>query len=547
MLKAYKSDVLLCLADLSNDEVFTPPTIANRMLDLLPEKIWGNPNIKILDPAAKSGVFLREAAKRMLNAQVPDFQKNLDEIEERKRNGKALTQKQLQFQEKLQDKINHIFRHQLFALPITELTALLTRRSVYCSKDAQNKHSVVQGFGDRQGNMRFFADIAHEWKNDKCTLCGASQSEYQRENGKEQHAYAFIHYEQLLQKWSEIKDMHFDVIIGNPPYQLSDGGGTGDSAKPIYHLFVEQAKKLEPEHLVLLVPSRWLKGGKGLKKFREEMQNDTRLKKLYDFEDAKEVFKGINLDGGVCYFHWDKHHQGKVEYTYKPKQGEVVISMRYLKNEFSQTAIRDERQISIIQKSGSLKEEKFSQIVSPRNPYGFFADLFNNPEKYPQYALSEKANTDLYKVYGVKGKKGGAKRIFAYIDKQHIQKNTSMANKYKLFFSKAYMTTATVPPKIILGKPKEVCTETFLNIGCFDSKEQALNCLSYICTKFFRALLFFNRHSLNISQSSFNLIPLQDFSKSWTDEALYQKYKLNAKEIEFIENNIKEMDFSYEE
>lgn len=455
MLKAYKSDVLLCLADLSNDEVFTPPAISNRMLDLLPESIWANPDIKILDPAAKSGVFLREAAKRMLNAQVPNFQKNLDEIEERKKDGKPLTQKLLQFQADLQSHINRIFTTQLYGLPITELTALLSRRSVYCSKDARNEHSVVQGFDNGQGNMRFFADIHHQWQDGKCTLCGASAKTLNREESKEQHAYAFIHYEQLLQKWSEIKDMHFDVIIGNPPYQLSDGGGTGDSAKPIYHLFIQQAKKLNPDHLVLLVPSRWLKGGKGLKKFREEMQEDTRLKKLYDFEDAKEIFKGINLDGGVCYFLWDKHYQGKVEYHYKPKQGEMLSSLRYLKNEFSETSIRDDRQISIIQKSS--QEENFSQIVSPRNPYGFFADLFNNPEKYPQYALSEKANTDLYKVYGVKGKKGGAKRMFAYIDKQHIQKNTSMANKYKLFFSKAYMTTATVPPKIILGKPKEVC------------------------------------------------------------------------------------------
>ncbi|MBR3425622.1 MAG: Eco57I restriction-modification methylase domain-containing protein, partial [Neisseriaceae bacterium] len=349
MLKAYKSDVLLCLADLSNDEVFTPPTIANRMLDLLPESIWANPNIKILDPAAKSGVFLREAAKRMLNAQVPDFQKNLDEIEERKKEGKALTQKQLQFQEKLQNKINHIFINQLFALPITELTALLTRRSVYCSKDAMNEHSVVQGFDDTQGNMRFFADIHHQWENGKCTSCGASAKTLDREDGKEQHAYAFIHYEQLVKKWSEIQDMHFDVIIGNPPYQLSDGGAQA-SAKPIYHLFVEQAKKLNPDYLVMITPSRWFAGGKGLDNFRAEMLSDTRIREIHDFPNSSNIFNGVEIKGGVNFFLWDKNYcDDSMIYTHHDKQT-ISQMKRPLKEKNADTFIRYNEAISILRK-----------------------------------------------------------------------------------------------------------------------------------------------------------------------------------------------------
>lgn len=335
--------------------------------------------------------------------------------------------------------------------------------------------------------------------------------------------------------------MKFDVIIGNPPYQISDGGGTGDSAKPIYHLFVQQAKKISKKYFSMILPSRWMKGGKGLDSFRKEMMEDKRIKVLHDYEDAKKCFPGVHIDGGVCYILWDKDYKGKVEYHFNALDGSSNVSKRFLQSECSETVIRDSRQISIIEKAAQFKETKFSSIVSSRNPYGFYADLFNTPEKYPSVPVYQEKKGNMYTIYGVKGKKGGARRVTGYIKKESIDKNIKDANNYKLLFSKAYMTTSTVPPEIIIGTPYTVCTETFLQIGTFPNEKQTLNCLDYIKTKFFRALLFFNRHSLNISKESFDLIPLQSFDEKWNDEKLYKKYKLTKQEIDFIETHIKEM------
>lgn len=515
--KIYKSktmhtpDVLSCLANLSNDEVFTPPDVVNKMLDLLPQELFSDPNTTFLDPACKTGVFLREIAKRLLvglQDKIPD----------------------------LQQRIDHIFHKQLFGIAITELTSLLSRRSVYCSKYPNGEYSVSH-FDSAEGNIRY-RRIQHTWVGDKCKFCGASKKEYDRGDQKETHAYEFIH---TLDP-EKIFNMKFDIIISNPPYQLSDGGGTGDSAKPIYHLFIEKALLLRPKYLTMIVPARWMKGGKGLALFRQQMMDNTSIRFIKDYEDAKECFSGIHLDGGVCYFLIDSIYNGPVEYWYKPIGEEAIKSVRYLRNDASDTIIRDYRQTSIIEKAKSKKEQMFSDIVSYRNPYGLFADLFNLPNKYPTIKVINNSCENTYKVYGVKGIKGGAKRVSGYIKRDVIKLKDDAAKKYKLFFSKAYMTTSTVPPEIILGNPNDICTETFLQIGPFENEESSKNCLSYIKTKFFRALLFYNRHSLNISKESFALIPMQDFSKPWTDEELYKKYDLTQEEIDFIESMIKPME-----
>ncbi len=508
----YNPDVLNCIANLSNDEVFTPPTLANQVLDLLPQELFKSKSTKFLDPFTKSGVFLREIVKRLdkgIESQIKDRQKRID----------------------------HILHNQVFGIACTELTSLLSRRSVYCSKSANGKYSVSK-FSSPEGNI-LYNNLHHTWINGKCKYCGASKDVYDRGSESEQYAYQFIHTDNPEKFFNNMK---FDVIIGNPPYQMSDGGGTGDSAKPLYHLFWKQAIKLNPRYVCFIIPSRWMKGGKGLDSFRESMKSDTRIRYIFDFEDAKECFPGLHIDGGVCYLLWDESHSGSVEYHFKSLDGTSSESHRYLKTQFSELIVRDFRQLGIIEKSNVPKEKRFSTIVKARNPFGFNADFFNNPQGYKEiqtYTLPTKTRC---LIYGVKGKKGGAKRVSCYIDNECVRVNRQLIDRYKLFFSKAYMTTSTVPPDLILGLPSTICTETFLSIGDFCTITEMNNCLSYIKTKFFRALLFFNRHSLNISRDSFDLIPLQDFSHPWTDEMLYKKYKLTKEEIDFIESMIKPME-----
>lgn len=327
--------------------------------------------------------------------------------------------------------------------------------------------------------------------------------------------------------------MKFDVIIGNPPYQLSDGsGGSSDAAMPIYNKFISQAKKLNPRFLTMIVPSKWMVGGRGLNKFRDEMLQDNHISDIVDFENASDCFSGIHIDGGVCYFLRKREYEGPVNYKYISKQGDEVVSQRYLKNDYFDYVIRDYRVLSILEKCSS--DVCFNNIVSNVKPFGIRKGLFNEPERYPEARLREEEYQGSVKIYGVKGIKGGARRTEGYIANSAITSNRDAIDKYKLFFTTSYSTGAINPPKVIEAIPNEVCTETFLLIGPFESKEEQQNCLSYIETKFFKFLLYFGKGTMQVNKAVFGLIPMQDFKKKWTDEDLYKKYKLTDEEIGFI-------------
>lgn len=324
-LRGRNPDVLTCIANLSNDEVFTPPEFANRMLDSLAEawaannngaNIWADCSVRFLDPFTKSGVFLREITSRLTKG-LADEMPNLE------------------------GRVEHILTNQVFGIGITHLTSMLARRSLYCSKHANGKHSIANSFASDQGNI-WFERTEHTWHNGRCSYCGASQTTLDRGEDLETHAYAFIHTDNIKTRLAEFfgGDMQFDVIIGNPPYQLADGGGTGTSAMPIYNLFVEQAKALEPRYLTMVIPSRWFTGGKGLDEFRGSMLKDDRLSSIDDYVISSDVFPGVALKGGVCYFLWERDNRGPCRVTTHFKDEPPSTSTRPLLEKGADDVVR---------------------------------------------------------------------------------------------------------------------------------------------------------------------------------------------------------------
>lgn len=502
MQNNYNPDVLSCLANLSSDEVFTPPKLANEILDLLPNEIWKDKNATFLDPVSKSGVFLREIAKRLLEGlekEIPNLQK----------------------------RINHIYTKQIFGIGITELTSLLSRRSVYCSKDANGKYSILESFPDSQGNI-FFNETKHDWKNGRCSYCGASQSEYEREEGLETHAYQFIH-NNLNDK---IKNMKFDVIIGNPPYQLSDQGDSKEGVRqrggaiPIYHQFVQQAKKMQPRYLIMITPSRWFSGGRGLDEYRQEMLEDSRISHLVDYPVSGECFPGVEIKGGVSYFLWERDYSGVCEVkTIRGKN--ISILRRSLLEKGSDIFVRFNESIDILKKIISKKEELFSDFVSNQKPFGL--RTFFEGEKTK--------SKDSFKIYTNKG--------HGFVKDKDITQNKDWIDKHKIYISMAYGAGEDFPHQIInrpfYGEPGSCCTETYLVVGPFKAKKTTENCISYMKTKFFRFLVMLRKNTQHASKGVYAFVPMQDLSESWTDEKLYKKYKLTNDEIEFIELMIRPM------
>ncbi|BDW81064.1 type III restriction endonuclease [Erythrobacter sp. Dej080120_24] len=508
-LRGRNPDVLTCIANLSNDEVFTPPEFANRMLDTLAEawaedndgaSIWADSSVRFLDPFTKSGVFLREIAKRLiagLEAEIPD----------------------------LQTRVDHILTQQVFGIGITRLTSLLARRSLYCSKHATGEHSVATAFANDDGNI-WFERTEHTWDGTKCAFCGASREVFDRGEEMETHAYAFIHTDEIKIRLGEIfgDEMQFDVIIGNPPYQLDDGG-FGTSAAPIYQLFVEQALALEPKFAAFVTPSRWMTGGKGLDKFRERMLTDRHLRAIVDFPKLYEAFPGVKIRGGISYFLWAGDYSGPCRFqTMWDGQPTGPAVERYLDD--YDVLVRRNEAVPILEKVRTANEPTLSSRVSTGKPFGFRTFFHGKP--------TDAGLNDPVKLFG--------SQKISWIERAEITTNPQWVDSWKVLMTAVQGTSAAVETKFlskpIVAEPGTACTETYLVAGYFDDETMARNYAGYLRTRFVRFLVSLRKATQHATRDVYAFAPDLPLDQAWTDELLYQRYGLTADEIAFIESQV---------
>lgn len=515
-LRGRNPDVLTCIANLSNDEVFTPPEFANRMLDTLADAwaadnngadIWADSSVRFLDPCTKSGVFLREIASRLirgLEAQIPD----------------------------LQERVDHILTEQVFGIGITKLTSLLARRSLYCSKHATGEHSIVNSFESDDGNI-WFKPTQHTWAGDRCVFCGAGKDILDRGEGRETHAYALIHTKKPKELTKKIfgDGMQFDVIIGNPPYQLSDASASA-SASPIYQKFIEQAIALEPRYLVMVTPSRWFVGGKGLDEFRSKMLSDRRLRKIIDYIVDKDAFPNVNVNGGLNYFLWDRDNVGDCSITTVERGGVEGEPVSRSLNEFD-VFIRRNQAVSILRKVRSKQEPTFDHRVSSRKPFGLPTNFFGAPNQSPSRSVKLHSSGKV-----------------TWIAPAELLAKREWLKKWKVLVARATDGNENYPLPIwdqrgpFVAGPNEACTETYLVAAVVGSKSEAENVVAYMRTLFFRFLVSLRKITQDNKSDVFAFVPDLPIDRLWTDAALRQRYSLTDEEVTFMNSMIREMSFT---
>lgn len=498
-------DILDCLAQLSNDEVPTPPKLASAMLDLLPDEVWSNADYRWLDPFCKSGVFLREAARRLLEGLSnwePDFEK---------RRG-------------------HIYREMLWGTSITEMTGHIARRSLYYSRDASGECSVIP-FDTAGGNLPF-VPAEHSFAKGRCTTCGAPEG-LERGDTRENYAYSFIH---GAYPTEEMPDMKFDVIVGNPPYQIGmtdvDGNKTANIL-PLYQRFVERAIGLNPRYVLMITPSRWFSGGKGLDEFRDRMINDRRLRVIVDNPKIYDCFPGVKIRGGVSYFLWDREHDGDVEFSSRV-DGKLVSS-----------AVRDIRE-----GDGVLVRDNLAAAIVHRVREKMAASLETEVRSQDPFGQTLKTN---YKGAAATPFGGAVPLIFGtkvgYVKPDQLERNHEWVDRWKVLLPMASSGDTALDDlgriiDVVLGEPialapGSACTQTYLVAGLLDSKKEAENYAHYLATKFVRFLILQRKTTQHLRPDRFRFVPSLDMARRWTDEDLYEEFSLTAEQRKYIEDSIK--------
>ena len=518
ILRNRNPDVLTCIANLSNDEVFTPPELANQMLDSLTQawaednngaNLWEDENLKFLDPCTKTGVFLREITARLTTG----LEKKIPNLEKR---------------------VEHILSKQVFGIGITKLTSFLARRSVYCSKNADGVHSIAKSLKSNDGNI-WFQRVEHTWKDSKCIFCGTSKAVLDRESSLENYAYAFVHTKKIKERVNEIfgGTMQFDVIIGNPPYQLQDVSNSA-SAKPIYQKFVDQAIQLEPKYLIMITPSRWFSGGKGLDDFRAARLKDTKMKSIVDFIVDKDAFPNININGGVSFFLWSNDYDG--DCTIQTVESGRVFGQPKSRslNEFD-IIIRRNEAVEILRKIKAKTKNTFNKNVSSRKPFGLPTNFFgaNNQSKEKNIKLHSSGK-------------------ITWVERSEVINNSQWIDEWKVLIPRASDGNENYPLPIwdacgpLVSGPGEACTETYLIASIAKNENEAEMIRDYMRTKFFRFLVSLRKITQDNKSDLFSFVPLLDTNKHWTDKILYSKYDISSIEIEHIESMIRTMEWQGE-
>lgn len=493
-------DILDVIAALSSDAVPTPPLLARALLDILPAKVWSNPDYKWMDPATKSGSILREAARRLMDGLTewePDPAKRAE----------------------------HILKNMLYGCGITQVHGDMTRRSVYVSRDATSPVSIMH-FDNPSGNLPFI-EANHDYPLNKsgeasgpCRICGAPVR-LERGDSRENYAYAFIH---KAYPTKEMKDMQFDVIVGNPPYQTGDGR---TSESPVYQHFIEAAMDLNPKYLAMIVPSRWFMGGKGLDDFRARMIADRRIAVIVDNPKLFDCFPGVEIKGGVNYFLWDRDHDGDCEFSTRI-DGEVVSTARRDLRSGDGVVVRDNNASGIVNKCRPDQEkDSLTPNFSSQFPFG-------------------QSITTNFKGAAVEPFEGAIPLIFGshvgYITEDQLEKNAQWVNMWKVILPKAGdghgREVSYVLGEPIALAPGSACTQTYLMAGTFKTKKEAENYAHFLTTKFVRFLVLQRKSTQDVRPDKFRFVPALDMKRRWTDSDLYEHFNLTEDEASYIEESI---------
>jgi hypothetical protein len=458
---------------------------------------------RILEINSKSGLYPLFVAyniyRQRLNQQYPN------------QDPETLTVEQ---QQKLWDKT---VLENVFVICKTPMAKSITKRTLV-------------GFRDAKVNARYFEDLVNQI------------------TAKADNFIAKVKKGKSYWNTNQNDNMKFNAIVGNPPYQEMDGGAQA-SAKPIYNQFVDIAKKMEPQYLSMIMPSRWFSGGRGLDEFRDSMLNDKRLRKLHDYKNARDCFPNVEIKGGVNYFLWDRDNEGLCKVT--SHSGNEVTSEieRHLLEEKTSTFIRYNEAVPILKKIQEYNEKSFAELVSANDPFGFDVRVEGSMKRVkPKYKLNKFDGSIKFYYNGWRNEGIG------HIDAKSVKKNTDWLNKKKLFVAKAIGTgdSKTDSIKPFIPENPSCTSETYLVIGPFDSDEKIQNVLNYIESKFFHFMVSLKKNTQEARRGVYEFVPLQDFTTNsdidWSqsiaeiDQQLYQKYGLSEAEVSFIERMIKPME-----